>query len=378
VGAPRRIGLLTGGGDCPGLNAVIRAVTKDALHHGIEVLGIEDGFLGLIEDRMRPLGYADVSGILAVGGTILGSSNRADPRRFAVGRDADGAPLFADVSATALEHAERAGLEALVAIGGDGTLACAAPFAEAGLPVVGIPKTIDNDVRGTDLTFGFQTAVSIATEALDRVHTTAASHHRALCVEVMGRDSGWLALHAGLASGADVILIPELPFDPVAVADQVRRRHAHGKRYTVLCVAEGAHERGGAPSVAARDDTMPEPVRLGGIGARVAAMLERDAEVEARHVVLGHVQRGGSPVAGDRVLATRFGHHALELVRAGQGSRMVSLDGRAISSVPLSLPASGRRRIEADEPLLEVARAVYTSFGDGASDREWAGRGLPR
>ena len=366
---PKRIGILTGGGDCPGLNAVIRAVTKDALYHGIDVVGIEDGFLGLIENRMRPLAYADVSGILAQGGTILGTSNKANPAHFATGRGPDGAPVFEDVTPMALEHAERAGLDALVAIGGDGTLACAHPFVAHGLPVIGVPKTIDNDVYGTDLTFGFQTAVHVATEALDRVHTTAASHHRALCVEVMGRNAGWIALHAGLAAGADVILLPEIPFEPEAVADQVRRRNARGKRYTILCVAEGAHAAGGAPVVRDLDDTSPDPIKLGGIAAQVAEMLEREAEVEARHVVLGHVQRGGSPVAGDRVLGTRFGHHAVELLRAGAGSAMVAwVDGR-VGEVSLDVPARGQRRIEPDEPLLDAARAVYTSLGDGAGRR---------
>jgi len=224
VDLPRRIGILTGGGDCPGLNAVLRAVTKDAIFHGIEVVGIEDGFLGLIENRARPLGYQDVSDILTVGGTILGTSNRADPRRFEVGRDADRQPIFADVTDRALAHASERGLEALVVIGGDGTLDCARPFFEHGLNCIGVPKTIDNDIYGTELSFGFLTAVQVATEALDRVHTTADSHGRVMVVEVMGRNAGWIALHAGLAGGADVILIPEIPFEIDCVCDKIERR----------------------------------------------------------------------------------------------------------------------------------------------------------
>jgi len=241
----RRIGLLTGGGDCPGLNAVIRAVTKDALHHGVQVVGIEDGFLGLIEDRTVELDYEAVSNILTVGGTILGSSNRADPARFAVDTNADGSPIFADVTDKCMGVIERLGIEALVVIGGDGTMSCAAPFVERGINCIGVPKTIDNDLWGTDLTFGHLTAVQVATDALDRVHTTAASHHRVMVVEVMGRNAGWIALNAGVASGSDAILIPEIPFDLGVLGELVERRSAHGKRFTIICCSEGARPSGG-------------------------------------------------------------------------------------------------------------------------------------
>lgn len=361
--APRRLGLLTGGGDCPGLNAVIRAVAKDAMYHGIEVVGIQDGFLGLIEDRVHPLGYLDVSGILSLGGTILGSSNRANPVRFAVGTNADGSVKFANVVDRCEATIARHGIDALVVIGGDGTMTCAQPFVERGLAVVGVPKTIDNDLVGTDRTFGFLTAVQTATDALDRVHTTAASHHRALVVEVMGRNAGWIALYSGVASGSDVVLLPEIPFDVGVVAERVQRRNRRGRGYTVICVSEGARPTGGAQFVARHDPTSPDPIRLGGVGAWLSGELERMTGIESRHVVLGHVQRGGSPIAADRVLGTRFGHHAMTLLRSGVGGRMVAMQEGKLTDVPMDLPAGKQRLVPMDEPLLDAARSVFTSFG---------------
>jgi phosphofructokinase-like protein len=361
---PRRIGILTGGGDCPGLNAVLRAVTKDAIFNGIEVVGIEDGFLGLIEGRARPLGYQDVSDILTVGGTILGTSNRADPRRFEVGRDADDRPVFEDVTARALAHASERGLEALIVIGGDGTLACARPFFESGLNCIGVPKTIDNDIYGTDISFGFLTAVQVATEALDRVHTTADSHGRVLVVEVMGRNAGWIALHAGIAGGADVILIPEIPFDIDRVCEKIERRRRRGKRSTVICVAEGARPRDGVRVVREHDEGSPDPVKLGGIAALVAEWVEERAGVQARHVVLGHVQRGGTPVASDRVIATQFGDAAIELVKAGERNRMVAMQQGRVTHIDITESAGRQRTVPPDHPLIAAARSVYTSFGD--------------
>jgi len=361
---PERIGILTGGGDCPGLNAVLRAVTKDAIFNGIEVVGIEDGFLGLIENRARPLGYQDVSDILTVGGTILGTSNRADPQRFEVGRDADGRPVFEDVTARALAHATERGLEALVVIGGDGTLACAQAFFERGLNCIGVPKTIDNDIHGTDISFGFLTAVQVATEALDRVHTTADSHGRVLVVEVMGRNAGWIALHAGIAGGADVILIPEIPFDIDRVCEKIERRRGRGKRSTVICVAEGARPRGGVQVVRERDEGSPDPVKLGGIAALVAELVEERAGVQARHVVLGHVQRGGTPVASDRVIATQFGDGAIELIKAGERNRMVAMQQGRVTHIDITESAGRQRTVPLTHPLIAAARSVYTSFGD--------------
>ncbi|MEZ5976997.1 MAG: ATP-dependent 6-phosphofructokinase [Planctomycetota bacterium] len=375
---PKRVGVLTGGGDCPGLNAVVRAVTKGLLRHEVGVVGIEDGFLGLIEDRMRPLERPDVSDILTQGGTILGTSNRADPVRFHVGEDANGEPIYEDRVDSCMQHAERAGLDALVVIGGDGTMTCAQPFAQRGLPIIGIPKTIDNDIHGTDLTFGFQSAVAVATDALDRLHSTAASHHRVMLCEVMGRNAGWIALHAGIASGADVLLLPEIPFDIEHVCEVVKRRATRGRRFTIVCVAEGAAPVGGEKTVHRRVLGSPEPVRLGGVASRVADDIEERTGVSSRFVVLGHVQRGGTPVAADRVLATEYGARAVQHLLEGARDRLVALRAGRVEDVPISEPAGRQRLVPLDHPLVEAARSVYTSFGDrptsapqhaGAGDR---------
>ena len=361
---PRRIGVLTGGGDCPGLNAVIRAVTKHALQAGLDVHGIEDGFLGLIEDRVRELRYDDVSGILKLGGTILGTSNKANPSRFATGQTEDGKVIWEDVTANCFATIEEHGLEALVVLGGDGTMACAQPFAAAGIPVIGVPKTIDNDVHGTELTFGFQSAVEVATEALDRVHTTAESHGRALIVEVMGRNAGWIALHAGIAGGADVVLIPEIPFKLEHVLEQIEWRTSIGRRSTIICVAEGACMEGGEQVVHALDPTSPDPVKLGGIGEQIAHEIDARSVVEARAVTLGHVQRGGSPVADDRVLGTLFGAHATHLLLEGASNRMVAWRGGAVGDVDITVPGQGQRTVPLDDPHVLAARSCYTTFGD--------------
>lgn len=360
----RRMALLTGGGDCPGLNAVIRAVALDAIACGIEVYGIEDGYLGLIEDRIRPLSERDLKGILSLGGTILGSNNRSNPGRHPVGRNRDGSPVYADVTSQCLEHLAARRIEAMVVIGGDGTMTCSAGFAHAGVGIVGVPKTIDNDIVGTEITFGFATAVATATEALDRVRTTADSHHRAMVVEVMGRNAGWIALHAGVAGGAEVILLPEMPFDMAKVCEFVTWRRDMGKRSTLICVSEGARPQGGAQIVARRDETSPDPVRLGGVGKFVADEIEKQTGVESRYVVLGHVQRGGTPVAGDRVLATLLGNHAMALLREGKVGRMVAVKGGALSEVDITSPAGKQRLVPPEEPLIEAARAVGASFGE--------------
>ncbi len=368
---PRRIGVLTGGGDCPGLNAVLRSVTKHALQAGIDVRGIEDGFLGLIENRVRPLRYDDVSGILKLGGTILGTSNKANPEKYATGRDAAGKVIWEDVTDRCFRSIEEHELEALVVLGGDGTMICAQPFAKAGIPVIGVPKTIDNDVLGTELTFGFQTAAKTATRALDQVHTTAESHGRALIVEVMGRNAGWIALRAGVAGGADVILVPEIPFHIEHIAEQVRWRRSIGRKATIICVAEGATMAGGRQVVHAVDDTSPDPIKLGGIGEVLAQEIEKHTSIEARAVTLGHVQRGGSPNTADRVLGTLFGVAATELLMAGQSNRMVAWQSGRVTDIDITEPAEGQRTIQLDDPLLDAARACYTSFGD-APPRELA------
>jgi len=361
--AIRRIGILTGGGDCPGLNAVLRAVTKTAIYElGMEVVGIEDGFLGLIEDRMRRLLPEDVSNILTLGGTILGTSNKANPTSHPV--EVDGQLVKQDVTDQCLRHLAHRGIEALVVIGGDGTMTGAANFVARGVPCIGVPKTIDNDLEGTDVTFGFATARDIATEALDRVHTTAASHHRAMIVEVMGRNAGWIALEAGSASGSDIILLPEIPYDIDALCQTVERRGQKGKRYTIVCASEGARPRGGQQVVDRIAVDSPDPVRLGGIGRVVGAAIEERTGIETRTTVLGHVQRGGTPSPEDRVLATRFGHAAGRLLAHGRVNRLVVMRGRQVTDIDI-LEAAGRQRlVPADHALVQAGRAVGTSFAD--------------
>ncbi|MCC6227704.1 MAG: 6-phosphofructokinase [Phycisphaerales bacterium] len=366
----KRIGLITAGGDCPGLNAVIRAVAKPAMREGFEVVGISDGFLGLIEDHMRVLSFNDVSGILAQGGTILGSSNKANPGKFAVGVDKDGKVIMEDRREQCLQLIRREKIETLIVAGGDGSMTIASELAAAAhkaghsLNVMGVPKTIDNDLVGTEITFGFQTAVSIATDALDRVKTTAASHHRVMVVEVMGRNAGWIALHSGVASGADVILIPEIPFDFEAISDCVRVRSRHGKRYSIVCVAEGAKPKGGQIFVSKVDPTSPDPIRLGGVGKAVADEVEKRTGIESRYVVLGHVQRGGSPVADDRVLSTLLGERAISMVLEGKRDRMAAVQHGRLTDVDINLPCGKQRTVPLDDPLVRAAKEVETHFGD--------------
>ncbi|MFT3717270.1 6-phosphofructokinase [Pseudorhodoferax sp.] len=350
-----RIGMLTGGGDCPGLNAVLRAVTKSLIRQcGAEVVGIEDGFLGLMEQRVRPLGWDDVSGIVAVGGTVLGTHNRASPLDWQ-GRDRrDEVVRYAR---------ETLGLEALVVIGGDGTMTIGHALAERGLPMVGVPKTIDNDIAGCDRSFGFDTAVATVTEALERIQTTAQSHGRVMIVETMGRNAGWIALEAGIAGAADVILLPEIDYDVEAVADVCRTRAAR-RRHTVVCIAEGAKPRGGAQTVRERIAGSPEPVRLGGVGHALQAQLQPLIASEVRTTVLGHVQRGGPPTAFDRVLATQYGNTAAQLVIEGQFDRMVTLQHGRLTSVPVASVAGRSRQVPADHPLLRCARQIGVALGE--------------
>jgi 6-phosphofructokinase 1 len=359
----KRIGILTGGGDCAGLNAVIRAVTKTAIRqHLLEVIGIADGFQGLAEDRMQLLTFDSVSNILTQGGTILGTNNKYNPSRVAVKEG--GVIRHEDHMPRCMDNLARRGIDALIVIGGDGTMSCASLFVQRGINCIGVPKTIDNDLYGTDVTFGFQTAVHVATAALDRIHTTAASHHRAMVVELMGRNAGWITLHAGIASGSDVILLPEIPFDLNIVCDFVVSRARRGKRFSILAVAEGARPRGGQQVVAKMDPTSPDPIRLGGIGQQLAAGIEERTGIETRTTVLGHVQRGGSPVADDRVLATEFGHAAINLLMRGGEGRLVVMRGRTVTDIPL-LEAAGRQRlVPLDDPKVIAARQIEACFGD--------------
>jgi ATP-dependent phosphofructokinase / diphosphate-dependent phosphofructokinase len=355
-----KIGVLTGGGDAPGLNAVIRAVVKAACNANIEVIGLEDSFDGLLyPSRTRPLTPADVTGILRLGGTILGTTNRGNPFEYPV----DTPEGKVDYSDRVVENFQKMGLDALVAIGGDGTLAIAHQFFLKGIPLVGVPKTIDNDIVGTTTCFGFDTAVSFAADAIDRLHSTAEAHKRVMVVEVMGRYAGWIALHAGVAGGADVILIPELPYKIEQVAEHVRQREKLGAKFSIVVVAEGAKPVGGSATVM-EVASAGHVERLGGIGAHVAAALEDMTGKESRYVVLGHLQRGGAPTAFDRVLATRLGGKAVELLRRGVFGKMVANHPPDMVPVPLADVVGRTRTVPLDYDLLTTARAIGISFGE--------------
>ena len=357
---PRRIGLLTGGGDAPGLNAVIRAVIRSAVRCGCECVGLEDSFDGLMApDRNRVLTRRDVAGLERVGGTVLGTTNRGNPFEYPGETDGE----LRDVSSECLATFESLGLDALVVIGGDGTLAIAYEFHKLGMPLVGVPKTIDNDIVGTNSTFGFDTAVSFATEAIDRLHTTAQSHSRIMVVEVMGRNAGWIALYAGVAGGADVILIPEIPFEFERAAEAIKAREAHGAKSSIVVVAEGAAPAGG--DAAFIEEAVEGRLgRLGGVGVRVATELERLTGKEARSVVLGHLQRGGAPTSFDRVLATRFGGKAFELVQRRVFGVMVANRPPNLVNVPLADVVGRTKFVPLDLDLVQTARAMGVSFGD--------------
>jgi 6-phosphofructokinase 1 len=355
--SPSRVGVLTGGGDCPGLNAALRAVTKSLIRqHNTEVVGIHDGYRGLIEGNLQPLSYQDVSGILTRGGTILGASNKANPFSY---HPRGGA----DVSAQVVKTYNSFDLDAVVPIGGDGTMSIAHRLTDLGISVVGVPKTIDNDLAGTDRTFGFDTAVSIATEAIDRIHTTAQSHHRIMVVETMGRYSGWIALHAGVASGADVILIPEIEYDLDEVVEVCHTREQSGQRFTIIAIAEGAKPQEGERVVKERIEESPDPVRLGGIGHVLAEDLKEHLDSEVRTTILGHMQRGGTPTSYDRNLATMFGARAASLVADGTDGVMVALQDGALTEVPLAEVADKIRTVPLSSSLITAALDVGTSFG---------------
>ena len=355
-------GILTGGGDCPGLNAVIRAVTKSLItQYGIKVIGIEDGFQGLIENRCRELAYDDVSGILQVGGTILGTSNKADPFHHPVTEN--GKTVYKDLSDLTIANAKTLGMDVLVCIGGDGTMTIANQLIGKGLPIVGVPKTIDNDLYGTDVTFGYDTAVSIAAEAIDRIHTTASSHHRIMLVEIMGRYAGWLTLGAGIAGGADIIIIPEIEYDIDAICDVVTKRSKKGRRFSIVAVAEGAKARGGDMTVSRVIKDSPDQLRLGGVSVKLANEIEDRTGLETRTTILGHLQRGGSPTANDRILSSRYGVGAANLIGSGQLNRMVALQGGKITSVPIAEIGGRTRKVTIDDELVNVAKEVGTSLG---------------
>lgn len=355
----RRIGVLTGGGDAPGLNAVIRAVTRTAiLQEGWKVLGIRYGFEGLISEQpdTLPLTMARVSGLQARGGTILGAASSSTSRLFETGSHAS-PTVTAYAKEMAISHMATLGLDALVVIGGDGTMSIAQQFHEAGIALVGVPKTIDNDLPATEFTFGFDSALDIATDALDRLHTTAESHDRVMVLEVMGRNAGWIALHAGVAGGADVILIPEIPFHIGGIAAAIRERQATGRRYGIMVVAEGARPADG-------EQLYDADGSLGGIGEWVAREVARVCGVQTRAVVLGHLQRGGSPSAFDRILGTMFGASAVRLLAKGKFGYLTTLRCGDITSIPIREAVGRQKLIPRDGKLLETARGLGISFGE--------------
>jgi phosphofructokinase-like protein len=361
----QRLGVLTGGGDCPGLNALIRGLVKRGTHEfGHEFVGIENGYMGLVEpDLTRPLTVEDTRGILPKGGTILGTSNKADPFRYPF-KDGD-KWVERDVSDEVLRRAAELKLDGLIAVGGDGTLTIGHKLSEKGLKVVGCPKTIDNDLSGTDQTFGFDTARAICTEAIDRLHSTAESHDRVMVVEIMGRHAGFLTLDSGIAGGADVILIPEIPYRVESIVEKIRRRSTRKRSFSIIAIAEGAYPAGGSVAVADKADDIPGRgvVRLGGAGKVCADLLARHIEAEIRVTVLGHLQRGGTPSAADRVLATLYGCKVLDLVRDGQWDHMVALRNGKIVTASLS-ESRKERRVDPMGETVRFTKSMGISFGD--------------
>lgn len=367
MGKRLRVGVITGGGDCPGLNAVIRAVAKSLIvQHNAEVLGFEDGFQGLIEERIRPLDYQDVSGILTRGGTILGTSNKANP--FSYYRRGD-----ADVSSQVTKFVRRLGLDGLVVIGGDGTMAISYRLQQLGINIVGVPKTIDNDLVATERTFGFDSAVAVATEAIDRLHTTAQSHHRVMILETMGRYAGWIALYSGVAGGADVILVPEFEYEIDEIVRICKEREVGGQKFTIIVVAEGSKPVGGSMVVRELIEDSPDPIRLGGIGNVLENQLQVHLRSEIRTTILGHTQRGGTPTPFDRNLATAFGAYAAAMVAAGEYGKMVALQQNRLTTVALEDIAGKVRTIPHDAAMLLTAMAVGTSFGVSNLDSRFHG-----
>ena len=357
-----RIGILTGGGDCPGLNAVIRSIAKPAMRHfNAKVIGVIDGYEGMVEGRHRELSPLDVTGIINQGGTILGTSNKGDPFHFPMGERSN--VRIVDASQQVIDHYRNMKLDVLVTIGGDGTQIIAHKLFQMGLNVIGVPKTIDNDLDSTDITFGHDSARAVATEAIDRLQTTASAHHRVIVLETMGRYAGWIALGAGVAGGADIILIPEIPFSWDKVFETVLMR-SKGAKFSIVCIAEGAKPKGGEVSVKEMDKKRTDPVRLGGIGELVAKRIEDETGVETRVTVLGHVQRGGSPTAFDRILATRFGAAALQAASAGEFGVMTSLRQNDVITVPLKDAIGRQRLVPPDSQLVFAARAVGACMGD--------------
>lgn len=360
----KKIALLTGGGDCPGLNAVIRAVTKTAiLQYGYEVIGYRFGYRGLYNNDYITLDINTVDNILHKGGTILWSSNKDNLFDYTV--EENGKEVKKDVSDVAIENLKKENVDAIVIIGGDGTLTSARDFARKGVNVIGVPKTIDNDLGSTDFTFGFNTAIGIVTECLDRLHTTAESHHRILIAEVMGRNAGWIALHAGIAGDAHIILIPEIPYDINKVVEKINERKAKGYKYTLIVVSEGAKSITGETVVAKVVKDSPDPIRFGGIANKIAHDLEeRIKDQEIRATILGHIQRGGNTSTYDRVLSTRYGAAAAKLIHDGKFGNMVCLKGDEISYVSLEDVIGKEKYVDPNHELVELSKRMGVGFGD--------------
>jgi 6-phosphofructokinase 1 len=357
-----RIAISTGGGDAPGLNAVIRAAVLSATARGWNVLGIKRGYMGLLgEDEVVPLTRESVRGIQHLGGTILRTTNRGNPFAYPT-KQADGTIAEVDRSDELIENARNLGIQAFIAIGGDGSLAIAQQLHERGLRIVGVPKTIDNDVSGTVSTFGFDTAVSTALEAIDKLHTTAESHDRVMLLEVMGRNAGFIALHAGFAGAADIILIPEIPYDIDSVCDVVTERHRNNRKYTMIVVAEGAYPRGGEVSILGASLPGQAP-RVGGVAAQLAREIQERTGKETRSLVLGHLQRGGMPTGYDRLLATRFGGAAIRAIADGKWGHMVALQTPNIVTIPITEALRDTKRVDPNHDIVLTARATGISFG---------------
>ncbi len=355
----RRIGILTGGGDCPGLNAAIRGVARAAYEsmEDVEIIGIKDGLRGLIDGEYRKMKPEEFSGILTLGGTILGVNRQSFKMVSRIGEDKiDRVKLM-------MEHYEEMGLDCLVMLGGNGTHKTAGLLSEKGLNILGLPKTIDNDLYGTDVTFGFHSALNIATDVIDRIHTTAASHGRVMVVEIMGNKAGWLALYAGMAGGADVILIPEIPYDPQKVLKAVKRREENGKGFTIISMAEGAYTKEMA-KLKKKDREAQMSADPLTVGQRLAIFIQKETGLESRAVVPGHIVRGGSPSAYDRILSTRFGIHAAELIRKGDYGYSIALKGTEITHNPLSEIAGKSKLVPEDDAVVKAARAIGISFAD--------------
>ncbi len=359
-----KIGILTGGGDCQGLNAAIRAASLSLMHeYDAEIIAIQDGFLGLIERRTRPLSLHDIKGILDQGGTSIGTSNRASPLNY----NGD------DHSEAVAAYYKELGLDCIIAMGGDGSMTLCYEMSKLGMNFVGVPKTIDNDIAETDRTFGFDTAVNVAAEGIDRLRTTAQSHKRVMIIETMGRYAGWIALHAGVAGGADVILLPEFPYDVQAVVEKIQQRNAE-QAYTIVVVAEGAKPKDGELSVSkTMDPNSPDPIRLGGIGHYLQSQLEPLVDAEIRTTVLGHIQRGGTPSAYDRLVATNVGCYAASLVAGKRYGRLVTIHDNHLSSVPLKSVANQVRKVPLDNMTLTSALAMGVCFGEPTLDAKLEG-----